>query len=119
MERQPVHPPDQFLLQEVQRAGFLTFCTSDTADRWKMDPSRPPESLRSSSGREAGPILRQNMYMLFFRVKKRAKIGLKCTLLNQTRLLEGVRASNLVLSGWNTSLDVVKGLDRAMIHISR
>ena len=39
-------------------------------------------------------------------------MGLKCTLLDQIQVLEGVKTSNLVLSGWNTPLDVLEGLCR-------
>ena len=52
------------------------------------------------------------MNTLFLAARNGLKIGLKYTLLDQTRSLGRVKTSNLVLSVWNTSLDVVEGLYR-------
>ena len=106
----PVHPNYQFLLSETWRQGFLTFCTSDWLGRWHLDPSQRPESLKSAGYRQQGQIIAQRHTHFFKRGQKWPKMVKKGTFWDLTRLLEGVKGSDLVQIARNTFPDVVEGL---------
>ena len=61
-----------------------------------MDPSRAPESPRSTGGRQQGLLEVADLYMLFFGGQKRAKMADFDGFLDLNRLLDGVMRSNLI-----------------------
>ena len=106
---------DQFLLPEVWREGFLTFCTSHWLGRGHQHPSRHPKSPRSGGCRQQGLFLSRDSYMLFLRGQKWTKMDQKSGFLDLTRPLDRVMRSNLVQNWQATSLVHVK----VMIHVCR
>ena len=73
-----------------------------------MDPSRAPESPRSTGGRQQGLLLVAHSYTLFWGGLKRAKMADFDGFLDLNRLLDGVMGSNLIQNGRTTSLVHVK-----------
>ena len=96
---------DQFLLPELLRAEFLTFCTFYWLGRCPMDPSGHPEHPRSGRYGQQGAFFVPDLSTLFFRAQKWAKMVDFGGFLDLIQILMPAMGSNLFQIDQNTSPD--------------